>query len=182
MRPAVPAAQAEAAVMKKVVVADARKCYACLACVLECAYHKAGAPSDAPPSAELLSRANLFIEGIEGQAVPILCHHCEDAPCMTVCPSGAISRSDPEAPVTVNPARCIGCKACVMACPFGVMRMTHDGRAAVKCDLCLDRTQVGELPRCVASCRSRALSLKTLDEVEREARRRAARAIVQSGE
>ena len=166
--------------MRRIVVADPKKCYACLTCVVECAYNKADADPSAPLTANLISHANVAIEAVEDVAVPLLCHHCEDAPCITVCPTGAVSREDEEAPVIVDQELCIGCKACIVACPFGLMRLSPEGKTAVKCDLCIDRLKRGELPVCVTSCPSGALELKTVEEVQAEARKRAAEAIVKS--
>lgn len=166
--------------MRRIVVADPGKCYACLTCVVECAYNKADAGEDAPLDGNLIANANLTIEAVGDQAVPLFCHHCEDAPCVTVCPTGAVSRETEDGPVIVDQELCIGCKACIVACPFGVMRLSPAGKTAVKCDLCIDRLKKGKLPVCVTSCPSGALELKTVEEVSAEARERAAKAIVES--
>lgn len=163
--------------MKKVIVADPRKCYACFACVVECGFNKSGADPGAPPSGQVLAESNIYIESVDGEPVPVTCHHCEDAPCMSVCPSGAISRADADSPVQIDAELCIGCKACVLACPFGVARINYEKRVAAKCDLCVDRLDQGELPLCVASCPAGALQFRELEEVEAETRRRAAKAL-----
>jgi len=166
----------------QVIVVDVSKCYACLACVVECAWRRAGAGPNDPPTWEVLSQAVCDVEAVEGQPVPLVCNHCEDAPCLAVCPTGAIHREDDSGPVLLDADRCIGCKACVMACPFGMARLRQDGRRAAKCDLCADRVASGLLPACVAACPTGALDLKELDEVTAEARRRAAAALLGRGE
>ena len=163
--------------MAKVIVVDASKCYACLACVVECSYRRAGAGPNDPITAENFSQSACAVEAVEGEPVPLVCNHCEDAPCMTVCPSGAIYRESQDGPVLLDAEKCIGCKACVMACPFGMARLRRDGKAVIKCDLCEDRLAQGLPPACVSACPSGALELKELDEVVAEARRRAATAL-----
>lgn len=76
---------------------------------------------------------------------------------MTVCPTEAIHRPDEHGPVLIDPDRCIGCKFCLVVCPFGVIDLSRDGKAMVKCDLCLERTKAGEEPACVAGCPTGAL-------------------------
>jgi len=82
------------------------------------------------------------------------CHQCEDAPCANVCPTGAIHRA--AGAWLVEQARCIGCKSCMVACPFGAMqvRVVEDRVQALKCDLCAHR-EGG--PACVEACPTHAL-------------------------
>ena len=118
-------------------------------------------------------------------ACPMQCQHCEDAPCLEACPSGALRRAAENGPVLVDADRCIGCKFCVMACPFGAIEMSRDGRAVVKCDLCIERTQAGKEPACVSACPTGALALVDIEEYNRRKRRAAAKmlqAAQQTGE
>ncbi|OKW97026.1 (4Fe-4S)-binding protein [Escherichia coli] len=91
------------------------------------------------------------------------CHHCEDAPCARSCPNGAISHVDDS--IQVNQQKCIGCKSCVVACPFGTMQIVLTPVAAGKvkatahkCDLCAGRENG---PACVENCPADALQLVT---------------------
>jgi len=162
--------------LRKVIVADISKCYACLACVLECSYRRAGADAGEAPNAENSCLASCDVQAVGVQPVPLTCSHCEDAPCVAACPTGAMHRESEEGPVLLEMERCIGCKACILACPFGMVRLMPNGTAVIKCDLCADRTARGLAPACVAACPTGALELKELDEVVVRARRRAAEA------
>ncbi len=82
---------------------------------------------------------------------PIYCHHCANAPCREACPVEAISRNS-QGIVLIDRERCIGCKACLEACPFGAMQFADDQERAVKCDMCLDRQKEGQGPACAAIC------------------------------
>jgi anaerobic carbon-monoxide dehydrogenase iron sulfur subunit len=84
------------------------------------------------------------------------CRHCDEAPCVTACLSGAMQR-DPETGVVTNdPERCVGCWTCILVCPFGAVRRDEtEGKVVGKCDLCPDL----EIPACVANCPNEALIL-----------------------
>lgn len=82
---------------------------------------------------------------------PIYCHHCADAPCAKACPVEAIHRNG-RGIVLIDNDLCIGCKACVEACPFGAMQFDDDRDIAVKCDMCLARQAEGKGPACAAVC------------------------------
>lgn len=167
--------------MAKVVVVNAEKCYACLGCVVECAYHHAEAGPEVSVNSGVLASAACDVVAVGTEPAPLVCSHCEDAPCMQVCPTRAISRVSQEAPVLLDQELCIGCRACAMACPFGMIQMRPNGTTAMKCDLCQDRTAKGEPPRCVAACPTGALELKEIDDVIAAARRRAAALLRKQG-
>ena len=113
--------------------------------------------------------------------VSLACLHCADAPCVMACPTGAIHRADGSPAVVTDPARCVGCHSCLLACPFGAPRFGRDGKMQ-KCDLCADRVAAGLEPACVRVCPTKALQFGSLDDVAaRTAARHAQRLVVRSG-
>jgi Fe-S-cluster-containing dehydrogenase component len=84
-----------------------------------------------------------------------------------------MSRPDPNGPVSVEQKRCIGCNACVFACPFGVIGAASGGRPILKCDLCGEMVESGGKPACVSACPTGALRF-VLPEKAAETRRQAA--------
>lgn len=171
--------------MAKMIVVDERRCLGCKSCELACAMaHSEAASLVEALLAESRPQSRIHVEPLEAPApqgalleagcMPMQCRHCEDAPCMAVCPSGAIYRPETGGPVLLDPQRCIGCKFCIVACPFGVIALSRDGKAVVKCDRCRERLAGGELPACVDACPTGALEYRDLDEWLAERRREAA--------
>ncbi len=152
-------------------------CYGCLGCVVACAYEHLGLPEDAPLRQNVLFAARLSVEAAGEYAVPLRCMQCADAPCMTVCPTGALYRPDPNGPVLADTRKCIGCKSCVLACPVGVLSLDIHGKVVQKCDMCVARLKEGREPACVESCPTGALELVTVDELREEAARSGAQEI-----
>ena len=168
--------------MAKVIVVDEQRCLACKQCMLECAMaHSSADTLVEAVTCELPPQSRVHVESVGDAAMPMQCRHCEDAPCMAVCPSGAIYRRDRSGVVLVDQEQCIGCKFCLMACPFGVLALARSGKAVVKCDQCIDRTEAGEDPACVSGCPTGALQFVELDEHLQVRRREAARVLVGRG-
>jgi len=92
------------------------------------------------------------------------CMHCEKPLCMDVCPTAAISKRE-DGIVLINPNKCIGCRYCQWACPYGAPQFNSDQGVMTKCDFCADLQVEGENPVCVDSCPYRALDYGTLDEL-----------------
>jgi carbon-monoxide dehydrogenase iron sulfur subunit len=176
--PEPPGARIEAELVKEVlrpapekhmVVVDVEKCLACKSCELACAVQHSRSGNLVEAVAETPKpKARLAVAQGEGFTAPLMCRHCEDAPCAAACPTGALSRPSNDGPVVVNQALCIGCSSCVLACPFGVVRPGDDGRSVIKCDQCTERVAEGELPACVSACPTHALQFKTVEEVLEE--------------
>jgi len=165
--------------MQKTITVNIEKCLACRSCEIACAL----AHSESKVLQEAVNESprpqrRVTVETAEGFAVPIQCRHCADAPCVTVCPTGAIHRHKPEDPVLIDKEKCIGCKFCLIACPFGVIDITRDGKAVVKCDLCIERTKAGEEPACVQACPTGALKLADEEQLAAEKRARTACGLV----
>ena len=164
--------------MAKIIVADEKRCLGCKSCEIACAMAHTEAETlveairlESPP------QSRLHVEPGGEFGIPLQCRHCEDAPCIAVCPTEATTRTGPDQPVLLDTERCIGCKACLFVCPFGVITMSHDGKAAVKCDLCAERTAAGQPPACVAACPIGALRFVEVDEELKRRRREVAEKI-----
>jgi len=163
-------------VPSKTVVVDLRRCLACRSCELACAKAHAGFTDivDAVlAGAHLVPRVRVL--AAEGHAVPVQCQHCEDAPCAAVCPSGALVQDPEDGSIHADPGKCIGCKACVIVCPFGAAHYDRPSGTVVRCDLCQDIIEEGEEPYCVAACPTHARRVVDVEELSRQRQREAAR-------
>jgi Fe-S-cluster-containing dehydrogenase component len=87
--------------------------------------------------------------------VPKLCNHCDNPPCVQVCPVGATYKS-PDGVVLVDSDYCIGCRYCIQACPYGARYLDPETRTADKCTLCYHRITKGLAPACVEACPTQA--------------------------
>lgn len=96
--------------------------------------------------------------------IPIPCQHCGDPKCMKACPENALSKRQEDGIVLVDQDKCIGCRQCLIACPFGVPQFGKNGLMQ-KCNFCLDRTVKGMAPACVAACPMRAMYSGTMEEL-----------------
>lgn len=137
--------------MKK-IMAEADKCLACHSCELACAVaHSQGRAlfTVLLQGEKPVSRCKVEKTGIA--AISLQCRHCEDAPCLLACMTGAIFR-DADGSVQVQQDRCVSCWMCIMSCPYGVM-LTGTAGKVVKCDLCREQGH----PVCVRACPTGAL-------------------------
>ena len=144
------------------------KCMGCRSCEIACAVQHAkdknlfAAVLQTPPPMK-----RLFVEASDNVRMPVVCRHCEDAPCLNACLSGCLYR-DQKGFVRRHKERCIGCWSCIMACPFGVVSRDPDKHIAVKCDRCHKL----DTPACVAACPTRALVLVEAGKLSKEKRRK----------
>lgn len=153
------------------LVIDLDTCVGCHACVIACKgwnTENYGAPlSDqdpyGTPSGTFLNRVHSFeVQPETGSAqlvhFPKSCLHCEDAPCVTVCPTGASFKRVEDGIVLVNETDCMGCGLCAWACPYGARELDLAAGVMKKCTLCVDRIYNDNLPEedrepaCVRTC------------------------------
>ncbi|QKY19030.1 4Fe-4S dicluster domain-containing protein [Halolamina sp. CBA1230] len=110
-------------------------------------------------------------------SIPMQCYHCENAPCVSVCPVDALVKKD-DGFVDVRDDVCIGCQYCLSACPFGAPQFpgANDGSAEIfgtggtmdKCTMCQERQDVGKGPACAEECATDAILVGTSDQIADE--------------
>jgi Fe-S-cluster-containing dehydrogenase component len=142
------------------VYVDPDKCIECYACEVACKQEH-GLPIG-PRLIRVVRVERLGSGRVERISAPIACAHCSEAACIQACPSRALSRWVGTGAVLVNRGRCIGCRMCLIACPFGAPQFEDEGKM-VKCDLCPDRLVRNEKPACVSACPSGALKFELGD-------------------
>jgi carbon-monoxide dehydrogenase iron sulfur subunit len=155
--------------MKGIIVVKVDRCVGCKSCEIACAVeHSRSKVLIEAIHEHPAPEARICVEQGNGFATPLQCRQCEDAPCFAICPTHALHRTDRLSPVEIDHELCIGCQLCVLACPFGVIRLDEDSHAIVKCDQCAENLHRGNFPACVISCPTGALEFKNINEVLQE--------------
>ncbi|MBO8175553.1 MAG: 4Fe-4S binding protein [Thermococcus sp.] len=168
----------ETGLERPTIYIDPKKCMGCRSCEIACAVEHStsktlfGAIFERPTP-----KPRLKVVVADFFNVPLRCQHCEDAPCMKVCPTGAIKKSE-EGFVILNANKCIGCLMCVMACPFGHPKYEPEYKVVLKCDSCIERVREGREPACVEACPTKALKFGTLEEILDEIRKERAEELI----
>lgn len=160
--------------MNKFIVADSANCIGCHACEVACviSHHQDNWPLQ---RSAFLPRISVFID--RGVSYTTTCRHCNNAPCVASCPTQALLFANDS--VQFQQARCIGCKNCAVACPFGAIEMVarddDKPQLAQKCDLCCEHPS--QQQACVSACPTQALRLlddASIEQLRRERQSRAA--------
>lgn len=155
---------------------DVTKCKACEKCVAACVAKNGKDSSKAERDRAVLSdglsseRLSTVIKVDEGRFTKKSCMHCLEPSCVSACLVGGLTKT-PEGPVVYDSDKCIGCRYCMLACPFHIPRYEWDKTVpyVAKCDFCLDRIEQNKLPACVEACPEGALKFGQRDELLREA-------------
>lgn len=157
------------------LVIDLNVCVGCHACVTSCKqWNTSGSAGPllddnaygADPTGTFFNRVLSFEVGefpnTQTVHFPKSCLHCEDPPCVPVCPTGASYKRPEDGIVLVDNDKCIGCKYCAWACPYGVRELDEKSKVMTKCTLCVDRITDQQLPTaerkpaCVMACPTNA--------------------------
>ena len=150
---------------------DLRTCIGCHACSIACK-----AEFDVPLG-HFRDTVKYIEEGKYPKAprhfVPVLCNHCDDAPCLSACPTSAIVRL-PSGEVQINDGDCNVNRFCQAACPYGAIYIDPDDHVAQKCTFCDHRTAIGLKPACVQACPTGCRVFGDLDDPTSEVAKRAA--------
>lgn len=142
---------------------DATRCIDCKTCEVAC--------KDANDAAVgLRLRKVRTFEGGDFPAVyaynlSMACNHCEDPACVRQCPAKAYTKRESDGVVVHDPTRCIGCRYCTWACPYGAPQYDQDEGRVRKCNLCVEELDRGGTPACVSSCPLRAIEIGPLEEI-----------------
>jgi formate dehydrogenase iron-sulfur subunit len=174
--------------MSKAMLIDTTRCIGCRGCQVACKSWNdlEAAPSgfsptgtnpqhlDANTYTRVLFRDLVLADGrLKSVYVKRQCMHCAEPACASSCPVGALQKTK-AGPVTYDESKCIGCRYCMVACPFNVPKFqwAQSSPCIRKCTFCEDRQAVGQAPACVTTCPSEAISFGDRDELLREAHRR----------
>ena len=154
----------------RAILVDITKCIGCRSCEQACKQIH-GFPMDS--EAKLSPTALTVVEERGDRFVRRMCMHCQEPACASACLVGALKKTD-AGPVTYDGAKCIGCRYCLVACPFSVPRYewTKLVPYVKKCDMCAARQAKGQLPACVEACPVQASIAGDRDEILEEALRR----------
>ncbi len=142
-------------------VIDQRKCIGCHACTVVCK-----SENDVP-----VGSFRTWVKYVEVGEFPdsrrhfsvMRCNHCDDAPCMKICPVHALSKRE-DGIVDLDREACIGCASCLQACPYDALYLNPDSGVAEKCHFCAHRVEVGLQPACAVICPEQAILAGDLDD------------------
>ncbi|MCL4425766.1 MAG: 4Fe-4S dicluster domain-containing protein [Firmicutes bacterium] len=135
------------------MVIDLRRCVGCMSCQVTCKMEN-NVPFDFFRSKVLITERGTYPD-VKRRFLPVLCNHCEESPCVQVCPVGASYRRE-DGVVLVDQDKCIGCGYCVEACPYDARYVNPFTGLADKCTFCQPRIDSGLEPACVHNCMGQA--------------------------
>ena len=168
---------------------DLKKCIGCHACTTAC--KEAHGTRPGVQRAHVVREFEGTYPNVRKTSVPMLCMHCENAPCIEICPTGASFKRE-DGIVAINKDECIGCKSCMSACPYDARHFSEDENGYFgaelneyeelmyptmpagtvdKCTFCADRidADAGQVQACVAACPTLARVFGDLEEIKAEA-------------
>lgn len=170
----------------KTVFVQPERCLGCKQCEVACAVEHSmskdlyNAVAENPkPRPRIQVGPGVYLNS----SFPNKCRHCNPAPCMAVCPTAAVSRTEDGEIVLIDGDKCISCAMCAMVCPFDVIRYYESTDAlkgkivALKCDHCVDRQKKGLEPACVEICKVKALIFGDINDLVKEAAGKLARSV-----
>jgi formate dehydrogenase iron-sulfur subunit len=153
------------------ILFDSTMCIGCEACSAACK-EAHDLPGDYNPD-RLDANTFTLVREHEGVFYREFCRHCLDPACVSACLVGALQKTS-EGPVIYDAAKCIGCRYCLVACPFSIPCYEWErSRPLVrKCDFCIERLRLGKIPACADVCPTRATKFGKREELLREAHER----------
>lgn len=130
---------------------DLRRCIGCQSCTVSCAIENQTPQGDFRTTVNQYQVQQDNGDNVTNVLLPRLCNHCDNPPCVPVCPVQATFQRE-DGIVVIDNTRCVGCAYCVQACPYDARFINHETQTADKCTFCVHRLEAGLLPACVESC------------------------------
>lgn len=154
----------------KALLIDITQCIGCKACVSAC---KEANHLPEKEDEELASTSYTVVKEKDGVYYRRLCMHCNEPTCASVCPVKAFEKT-PEGPVIYHGEKCMGCRYCIQACPFGVPAYEWESAKPLvrKCSMCAERQKQGKITACSEACPTGATTFGDREELLKEARKR----------
>lgn len=145
------------------IMVDLERCIGCRSCEISCKTEN---------GANKVRNKVIRIDPQAGSRLTFMsmpCMHCETPACKQACPTGAIFKRPQDGVVLIDEAKCIGCRYCSFACPYGAMNFDAERKVADKCTYCAHRLDRGEIPACVSKCPGHALSFGKAESLAAQA-------------
>ena len=150
------------------VIPNVKDCIGCRACEVHCKEKNNSGPG-------VYNCKMVEVESPEGEKmrvdfVYLACFHCKKPWCVDACPTGAMCQREEDGIVYVKSSACVGCKACITACPWTEPQWNPETGKVEKCDLCKDRIDAGLEPACVTKCTTGCLTFTTPAKASQKSR------------
>mgnify|MGYP006278720127 CR=1 FL=1 len=152
------------------ILFDTTQCIGCEGCIYACKEKNELPESE---TKKLSADTYTVLKSKDNTYYRKMCMHCEEPACVSVCPVGALEKTE-AGPVTYDAEKCMGCRYCMVACPYDVPKYTWGKPNPVvsKCEMCYDRVSEGEMPACAEMCPTGATTFGKREELLKEAHRR----------
>ncbi len=136
-------------------IIDTKRCIGCRSCFVACK-----SENNTPLRTDwryVVERERGTYPTARREFISVACNHCDEPACMKSCPVDAISKRDADGIVLVDQDKCIGCRYCMFACPYGAPRIDTDTGKVSKCTMCVHRQDAGLTPSCATACLTGAI-------------------------
>ena len=155
---------------------DMARCIGCKTCIVACQNNhglvdnESALPGEIPYYLRVEVKREGTYPNIKAISRVVPCQHCKNPPCVKACKAKAISKDPETGIVRIDRKKCKGAKACIEACPYGVIQFDNKNKFAHKCDLCFDRVHIGEEPVCAEVCMTDAIVFGELALLKQKAK------------